>query len=583
MTEAAPVQDPAQEERSSVEQILTTKAYEQNPELLPWYTKELEEPSPAVREIFEKYSKIAPADVVTHIKRVRDDAFTVFPYPCLGNWGFLNFSIGVNPAYQEVLRRIKNGEQFLDLGCCMGQDIRKLVHDGAPSEHTYASDLKKNFWDIGYDMFLDRSTLQTRFVEADIFDADSELKQMDGKMDMVNAASFFHLFDWNQQVEAAKRVVQLLRPVSGSLVVGRQGGKPEAGSFAHVMKEMTAFWHNPESWAKMWKQVGDETGTDWKVQAVLGEEDLSKRMKTSLVPAVMDPYSPEGELINIHSAFHAGAFQQVLNFDTSNFSSSNALPVRVLKLRSQIALGQAQAVSSELASEKTPDLVAVKLLADYEQGKDVVGQAKKLAEQHGQDNLTVQLCVGMILERAGETEAALNVLSKHQGSLDAVALIVQIHLQQNRTDLAAKEAQRARKWAQDSLLVNIAESWVGMREGGEKYQSAFYVFEELATSSQSTSPHSLVAQAVSELHLGRLPEAEAALQQALSIDGTSADTLANLVVLNTLLGKKEDAEQLKSQLQSSAPQHRALADWASKKDEFAKAAAKYTPKFEVAS
>lgn len=47
---------------------------------------------------------------------------------------------------------------------------------------------------------------------------------------------------------------------------------------------------------------------------------------------------------------------------------------------------------------------------------------------------------------------------------NSVALIVQIHLQQNRTDLAAKEAQRARKWAQDSLLVNIAESWVGMRE-----------------------------------------------------------------------------------------------------------------------
>lgn len=46
----------------------------------------------------------------------------------------------------------------------------------------------------------------------------------------------------------------------------------------------------------------------------------------------------------------------------------------------------------------------------------------------------------------------------------SVALIVQIHLQQNRADLAAKEAQRARKWAQDSLLVNIAESWVGMRE-----------------------------------------------------------------------------------------------------------------------
>jgi coatomer protein complex subunit epsilon len=47
--------------------------------------------------------------------------------------------------------------------------------------------------------------------------------------------------------------------------------------------------------------------------------------------------------------------------------------------------------------------------------------------------------------------------------VEAVALIVQIHLEQNRTDLAIKEVQGARKWAQDSLLVNLAESWVGLR------------------------------------------------------------------------------------------------------------------------
>lgn len=45
----------------------------------------------------------------------------------------------------------------------------------------------------------------------------------------------------------------------------------------------------------------------------------------------------------------------------------------------------------------------------------------------------------------------------------SVALIVQIYLQQNRTDLALKEVQTAKRWAQDSLLVNLAESWVGMR------------------------------------------------------------------------------------------------------------------------
>lgn len=125
------------------------------------------------------------------------------------------------------------------------------------------------------------------------------------------------------------------------------------------------------------------------------------------------------ELINIHTAFHAGAYQQVLDFDTSSFSSSNALPVRVLKARSQIAIGQAQAVSSELANEKAPELAAVKLLADLEQSKDVTEAARKLAAQHGQENLTVQIIGGIILERAGETEEALALLSKHQGSLDA--------------------------------------------------------------------------------------------------------------------------------------------------------------------
>lgn len=47
-----------------------------------------------------------------------------------------------------------------------------------------------------------------------------------------------------------------------------------------------------------------------------------------------------------------------------------------------------------------------------------------------------------------------------------MALLVQIYLAQNRLDLAKKEVQRARSWAQDNLLVNLAESWVGLREVG---------------------------------------------------------------------------------------------------------------------
>lgn len=140
--------------------------------------------------------------------------------------------------------------------------------------------------------------------------------------------------------------------------------------------------------------------------------------------------------------------------------------------------------------------------------------------------------------------------------MEAVALIVQIHLQQNRTDLAIKEVQAARRWAQDSLLVNLAESWVGLRvvrspfglqkldlkelteqQGGEKYQQAFYVFEELAQAPSTSSSQSLISQAVAEIHLGRLEEAEAALNQVLEKDPKNAEAIANAIVLNVVAGK----------------------------------------------
>jgi SAM-dependent methyltransferase len=205
----------------------------------------------------------------------------VFPYPCVGNWGFLNLSIVESPVYQEVLQRIKDGGKYLDIGCCMGQDIRKLAHDGAPQENMYGSDLKKEFWDIGYDLFLDKESLSTKFIAADVFDTDSGLKELDGRLDLVHTASFFHLFDWDGQVKAAKRVVELLRAEPEVMIFGRQGGMPQAGA----LPNLDSYWHNSESWAKLWKQVGEETGTEWKVESFLGEEDLTKRMNAKIVPA----------------------------------------------------------------------------------------------------------------------------------------------------------------------------------------------------------------------------------------------------------------------------------------------------------
>ncbi|KAJ5301342.1 hypothetical protein PENANT_c023G00132 [Penicillium antarcticum] len=292
----------------------------------------------------------------------------------------------------------------------------------------------------------------------------------------------------------------------------------------------------------------------------------------------MDPFSAEGELLNIHSAFHSGQYQNVIEFDSTALSPENQVPAQILKLRAQIALGQTDAALAEPAIEEdTPDLSAVKALALQSAGKtDAALQlAQELAENYP-DNDTVQVLAGTVLQAQGLGEEALALLAKHQGNLEAVSLIVQIHLQQNRTDLALKEVQAAKRWAQDSLLVNVAESWVGLRVGGEKYQSAFYVYEELASAPSTSAPLSIVGQAVAEIHLGRLPEAEAALSAALEKYPTDVELIANTIVLNVLAGKP--SEELESQLQQIEPSHSLLTDIQEKSELFDAAAAKYSAK-----
>ena len=208
----------------------------------------------------------------------------------------------------------------------------------------------------------------------------------------------------------------------------------------------------------------------------------------------------------------------MIDFDTSSFSAENTIPARVLQLRAQIAAGQSKEVLGDIEGEdEVPDFAAVKALAQYHIGSTI--EAIKEVEYlttTSSDNMTVQILGGTVLQAAGKSEEALALLTKHLGSLEAcvtytdvfvrddrcinmaspfrVALIVQIHLQQNRTDLALKEVQAARKWAQDSLLVNIAESWVGLRlvfpvhyPCALQLYSQFYHREVRSTNKLSTS------------------------------------------------------------------------------------------------
>ena len=206
----------------------------------------------------------------------RDKAFTLGTYACIGQLRFLNASLPSHPSYPAILSLLRRGASYLDAGCCFAQELRYLVHAGIPSTQLYGFDIEPKFFEYGYDLFRDRKTLQAIFVPGDIIAESnskegSELDNLVGQMDVVFANSFLHVWDWHDMIVATKRLVSFTKANKGSMVVGRQLGSVNAISHAMPTKGGSNWRHNVQSMERFWKQVGEETGSEWKVEAALDD------------------------------------------------------------------------------------------------------------------------------------------------------------------------------------------------------------------------------------------------------------------------------------------------------------------------
>jgi len=67
----------------------------------------------------------------------------------------------------------------------------------------------------------------------------------------------------------AKRVVELLKPEAGSMLLGRQVGNINPGEYkrAGFDGERKKWRHDLRTWKEMWELVGKETDTKWDVHA----------------------------------------------------------------------------------------------------------------------------------------------------------------------------------------------------------------------------------------------------------------------------------------------------------------------------
>jgi coatomer subunit epsilon len=124
-------------------------------------------------------------------------------------------------------------------------------------------------------------------------------------------------------------------------------------------------------------------------------------------------------------------------------------------------------------------------------------------------------------------------------------VIVHIYLSIHRPDLAKKEFDRSKQWAEDDLLLQLIESSIGLVTGKDGYANSNSFYSEQIGNPSLSSPHLLTARGVTRLLRNEIPEAKSDLEEAQSQQSGDAETAAAFVVAAGLGATKQaEAEDL---------------------------------------
>ncbi|KAI8584081.1 hypothetical protein K450DRAFT_296820 [Umbelopsis ramanniana AG] len=171
-------------------------------------------------------------------------------YRCLREYKFTAPRLAPRFYYQDILedrqKRAQNGENptLMDIGCCLGTDIRQLILDGYPGTSIVGVDLYRHFIDIGYDLFKDKDTLDVKFISGNIFDdhflspsddiETAPLDQYKHQITYLNAGSVLHLFDGEQIRNFIRRAALLMKP--GGWFVGAHVGGNRTAQYQRLLQ-----------------------------------------------------------------------------------------------------------------------------------------------------------------------------------------------------------------------------------------------------------------------------------------------------------------------------------------------------------
>ncbi|KAB8070462.1 hypothetical protein BDV29DRAFT_160409 [Aspergillus leporis] len=228
-----------------------------------------------------EYARIPGPKLEDHVKDIAHRGWTIKSYPCFQKLTFLHFDLMQSPIYDTIIAQTQAGGIFLDLGCGLGQDIRRLVYDHAPADRLIGMDIIPEYVQLGYQLFHDDETrLKSQFLVQDFFVDTHELDGIKQRIMVMNSGYFLHLWNWDKQLQAAKRMIQLMAPKTRAVITGVHFGRDEvSGLWEGVPADLEEmFLHNPETLKRLWEEAALATGSKWRLWCRAEDDEYCKSL-----------------------------------------------------------------------------------------------------------------------------------------------------------------------------------------------------------------------------------------------------------------------------------------------------------------
>ena len=221
-------------------------------------------------EFFMQYTRGGPWPDLEEAKEfVRKVWLTVkakyHTYRCIQSLSFLKPKVQNLAAYSKLLETYRNQGKVkvIDLGCCFGQETRKLMVDGIPPDMIWAMDVIDGYWTAGLELYNDGEDSKHRISHVHTVFTDPCAAAVDESLGTMLTADFdcvilmyvFHVLSLAQSEMLVQRMNLMLK--KGGFVMGTCVGSTEAKEW-HLTPDgkSSRYLHSIESLTELFTRSG---------------------------------------------------------------------------------------------------------------------------------------------------------------------------------------------------------------------------------------------------------------------------------------------------------------------------------------